>query len=131
MASPIRIPEVLRCLLTRDVETGRWIGHCLDFDIVTSGRDPEIAWMNLKAVVRAHVESCFTHWQKGLTFKASDEDIAIFEALKKHQRFRSDKIEFKLLAPKNAELHPLWMEGMELNDRIVEANPISALSAVN
>jgi hypothetical protein len=119
MTQHVKIPDVLRCLLTPDVETGRWLGHCLEFDIVTSGKDPDSAWKNLKAVVRLHVEHCFTNWQEGLTeFRASDEEIAVFEALKERQLFRSDKITFTLIPPQKDELHPLWMQGVELSEGV-------------
>jgi hypothetical protein len=130
------IPEVLRCLLTKDVQTGRWLGHCLDFDIVTSGKDEDSAWNNLKAVVRAHVESCFTHWQDGLKFKASSQEIALFEALKEKQElFRSDKIEFRLTPLKRSELHPLhplWIQGVEWVEGVGRgADQTEAVPAVN
>jgi predicted RNase H-like HicB family nuclease len=119
MAQNVKIPEVLRCLLTPDAETGRWLGHCLELDVVTSGKDPDAAWKNLKAVVRLHVEHCFTNWQEGLlNFRASDEEIAVFEALKGRQLFRSDKITFTLIPPQKNELHPLWMQGVELTEGV-------------
>lgn len=83
--SPDLIPDVLRCLLQVDPETRRWNGHCLDLDLATSGKDAEEAWKNLRAVVRLHVEHCFTNWQQGLKFRANDDEIAVFEALKTKQ----------------------------------------------
>jgi hypothetical protein len=111
------IPKVLRCLLTEDPETGRWNGHCLEFDLATSGIDPDQAWNNLRAVVRLHVENCFTHWQEGLKFRASAEEVALFELLKKQEQpFRSEKITFNLVPPQRPEelLAPLWIQGIEL-----------------
>ena len=88
-------------LMTKDEATGRWNGHCLDFDIATSGKDPDRAWKNLRAVVRLHVEHCFTHWQEGLTFKACAAEIDLFDRLMaKQQTFRSEKITFDLAPPK-------------------------------
>src|SRR4029077_4276169 len=116
MTQDVKIPDVLSCLLTRDAETGRWLAHCLDLDLITSGKDEDAAWSNLKGVLRAHVESCFTHWQEGLTFRASREEFDLFEKLKAtQQNFRSDKIEFRLTPPKTevTPLHPHWMQGVE------------------
>jgi hypothetical protein len=111
------IPNVLRCLLTKDPATGRWNGHCLDFNIATSGKDPDRAWKNLRAVVRLHVEHCFTHWQDGLKSRAHQADFTLFDALAQQQHFRSEKITFDLVAPKASEqLAPLWIQGIELQD---------------
>jgi hypothetical protein len=107
-------PDVLRCLLTPDQETGRWNGHCLDLDVATSGKDADQAWHNLRAIVRLHVEHCFTNWQDGLKFRASDEEVATFEALKTKHRVRSEKITFNLVPPqKFEEPPPLWIEAVE------------------
>ncbi len=120
------IPEMLRCLLTKDAETQRWLAHCLDLAIVTSAKDEDVAWDNLKSVVRLHVEHCFTHWQEGLTFRASENEIAVFEALKKKQKFcRTDKITFNLIPPQATECPPLWMEGVELTEGAVSVLPES------
>jgi hypothetical protein len=94
------LPPVLSCLLTKDKETGRWGGHCLDFDIVTSGLDEDLAWENLKQVVRLHVENCFTHWQLGLKRSASQERWQVFNRLRDPNKpFRQEKIHFDLVAP--------------------------------
>ena len=116
MQNEITIPKVLRCFLWQDSETGRWLARCLDFDIATSGKDEDRAWKHLSAVVRLHVEHCFTHWQDGLKFRASDDDIALFDAMKKQQDVvRTEKITFNLVPPQKLEhLSPLWMQGIEL-----------------
>lgn len=108
------IPRILSCLLSEDGQTKRWLAHCLDFDLVTSGNDEDQAWKNLKSVVRLHVEQCFTHWPDGLGTKASKENWAIFESLHLQQdMMRTEKITFKLVA-KTPEIQPLWMRGAEL-----------------
>lgn len=130
----VEIPEVLRCLLTKDTVTGRWLGHCLDFDIVTSGEDEDKAWTNLKAVVRAHVEACFAQWQDGLKFRASNNEIDLFETLKvRQQNFRSDKLELKLTPPPEVKpLHPFWIQGVEWVEGVARGeNKTSTLQAVN
>jgi predicted RNase H-like HicB family nuclease len=129
----VEIPEVLRCLLSKDMVTGRWLGHCLDFDIVTSGEDEEKAWKNLKAVVRAHVESCFTQWQDGLKFRATRNEIDLFEKLKERQQnFRSDKLELKLTPPPEVKPLPLWIQGIEWIEGAARGETkTSTLQAVN
>lgn len=120
------IPDTLRCLLQEDTETGRWNGHCLDLDIATSGKDPDQAWKNLLAVVRLHVEHCFTHWRKGLQCRAEDDEIAIFEALSKKQPVRREKITFNLIPPQPAsELPPLWVEAAEMTGGTAHAESAS------
>jgi len=107
------LPKVLSCLLTKDAETGRWIGHCLDFDIVTSGLNQDSAWSNMKEVVRLHVEQCFTNWHPGLKIRAKQDRWDIFESLEKSEMpFRQDKIEFDLVAPAVDDLHALWLKAL-------------------
>lgn len=109
-----RIPDVLRCFLFEDAATKRWVAHCLDFDIVTSGKDEDLAWSNLKSVVRLHVEHCFTHWQEAFKKRAPDEDFVRFETLSQQQPLaRTDKISFKLVPPKAQFVPNFWMKGVE------------------
>lgn len=112
-----KLPERIRCLLDQDDQTGAWIGHCLDFDLVTSGESPDLAWNNLKSVVKLHIEHCFTHDQNGLDFhRAPDEDFALFEKLTNdHRLFRSDKINLNLVAPKAPDQISFWIQGAELD----------------
>jgi hypothetical protein len=118
------IPKVLRCLLQADPETGRWNGHCLDLDLATSGKDPDQAWLNLRAVVRLHVEHCFTHWQDGLKFRATPDEIAVFEALEKHQPVRREKMTFNLVPPQTREELPsLWIEAAEIDEGVGRGAP--------
>lgn len=111
------IPPVLSCLLTKDKETGRWIGHCLDFDIVTSGLDDDLAWKNLKEVVTLHVENCFTHWQPGLRRSASQERWQVFNRLCDPAKpFRQEKIHFHLVAAPIPDEQ--WMKAFSLPEGI-------------
>src|SRR5580692_3890336 len=99
------IPNPLSCLLFEDAETKRWVAHCLEFDLVTSGKDEDAAWANLKSVVKTHVEHCFTNWQKGLKQQASADEFALFALLKERQKeYRSEKISFNLVPPQAAPL---------------------------
>jgi len=130
MSTPEKlIPDVLRCLLLSDAKTGRWNGHCLDLDIATSGEDPDQAWKNLLAVVRLQVENCFTHWRKGLQFRADEDEIAVFEALSKKQLVRREKITFNLAPPAATEMPPpLWVEAAEMTGGVACADPAAAVS---
>lgn len=106
------IPSVLSCLLAKDAETGRWLGHCLDFDIVTSGLDQDKAWQNLKEVVRLHVEQCFTNWPLGLSRGASQETWKILNDLVDPSKpFRQEKIHLNLVAPTQEDQ---WMKAFAL-----------------
>jgi predicted RNase H-like HicB family nuclease len=109
----VHFPDVLRCLLKPDPESKKWVGHCLDFDLVTSGRTLDSAWDNLRAVVKLHVEHCFTHHRDGLEFRASENDFAVFDALKRASTFvRTEKITFDLVQPE-FDLPPVWVECAE------------------
>lgn len=108
------VPHPLSCLLFVDRETKRWVAHCLDFDLATSGIDEDAAWDNLKSVVRLHVEHCFTHFHDAFERKASTSEFARFETVRKNQReFRSEKISFKLVPPSAPDVPALWMHGFE------------------
>ena len=122
------IPPVLRCLLHHDVETGRWNGHCLDLDLATSGKTADQAWENLRAVVRLHVEHCFTNWQDGLKFRATSDEISSFEKLKLLHGARSEKITFNLVPPQKQEEPPppLWIEAVEDEAGVLVGSTASA-----
>jgi|SRR5580658_7682214 hypothetical protein len=108
------IPDVLSCLLSQDGETKFWIGHCLNFDLVTSGKDPDSAWENLRAVIKTHVEHCFTHHPEGLSFKAPEGDWTLFDALKtKQPLMRTEKITLRLVAPQTEQIPAFWIQGVE------------------
>jgi predicted RNase H-like HicB family nuclease len=46
----------LKANLFRDQQTGRWVGHCLDLDLVTSGNTQDEAILNLQSVVTLYLE---------------------------------------------------------------------------
>ncbi len=109
------IPKRISCLLDEDEQAGVWVGHCLDFDLVTSGDTPDIAWTNLKSVVKLHIEHCFTHNRGALcAHQASDEDFEVFKKICKTELFRSDKIRLNLVAPKPPDQLSFWIQGVEI-----------------
>jgi hypothetical protein len=108
------IPGVLSCLLTQDEETKLWLGHCLDFNLVTSGKSPDGAWTNLRAVIKTHVEHCFTNHRDGLGFRAGSQDWRLFDELKKKQpMMRTEKITLRLVAPETEQIPAFWMQAAE------------------
>jgi hypothetical protein len=110
-----RIPRIFSCLLGPDNETGRWIAHCLDFDLVTSGKTEDDAWKHLLRIVKMHVEHCFTHRPEGLQHEADPTEWTLFKALKQQTEFiRSEKISLTLVPPPEDEsLNFFWIKGVE------------------
>src|SRR5438309_9761770 len=109
------IPDTLSCLLSVDPASGFWLGHSLDFGLITSGRTDEIAWKNLKEVIRVHVEHCSRNRPEVLKeHRASEGKWVLFQELKdRGLHFRSDKLRFHLVPKLEAE-SPVWMQGIEL-----------------
>ena len=110
-------PQVFSCLLSKDEQTGRWLAHCLDFDLMTSAKSQDIAWENLRKVVRAHIEHCFTFHQDGLKMRAEDHEWANFREIEvrlKEQQIpiRTEKITLKLTPTKSGR--ELWIRGVEI-----------------
>src|SRR5258707_63699 len=101
VTSPLLIndDEILSCTLSRDAETSRWLAHCLNFDLITSGKDQDSAWQNLIRIVRAHIEHSLTFHHAGdLVLRASDEEWELFNRSKKSQKnFRSEKVTLRPL----------------------------------
>jgi hypothetical protein len=88
----------------------------LNFDLVTSGKNPDSAWENLRNVIKTHVEHCFTHHREGLGFRAPEQDWVLFEALKVQQpMMRTEKITLRLVAPPAAQGPAFWIQGVESN----------------
>lgn len=106
--------DPIRCLLNSDRESGVWVAHCLDFDIVTSGRDDTEAWERIKAVVKLHIEHCFTHDQDGLnSHQAPQSLIDSFDNGLGSREVRSDKIKLNLVAPAKPGDN-FWIKGVEI-----------------
>lgn len=103
--------SMLACIIGRDPETGLFLGHCLNYDLMESGSTPDEAWQKLKAVVKAHIEHCYTHYRKGLEVTASRQEWARFAELLKENKdsLTVEKIEIQLTAPLADEV-PIWMQ---------------------
>lgn len=105
----------IRCLLSFDPASGAWVSHCLDFDLVTSGKTDEDAWANIKAVVKLHIEHCFTHDNDGLEKHRVDQElIDRFDRGKGLMEVWSDKIKLNLVQPRKQDDLSFWIKGVEL-----------------
>lgn len=109
-----KLPKSLSCLLSHDKQTGLWVNHCLDFDLVTSGTSEDEAWSSMKSVLRVHVESCFSDgFLPGLSKKADLDAWVAFAEQWMLGNYRSEKIKFDL--KRNDHLvSGLWMKGVEV-----------------
>ena len=111
MNDMLGIPKQLICLLSRDQDSGMWLGHSLDFDIITSAPSEEEAWSALKQVVVAHVDSCaHDNFLEGLSRKANSAAWSAFIDVALTTGFRTDMIEFKR-RPNN---QTVWMKVVEV-----------------
>lgn len=80
------LPDKLKCLLTLNPNTNRWIARCLDFNIVSSGDDIKSAWRNLQDVIKMHIEECIDHSQENLQISSAPEYWKIFEKLESENK---------------------------------------------
>jgi hypothetical protein len=107
-----KIPNLIKCLLSQDQETGLWISHCLDFDIITSGSTESESWDAMKKVLRAHIESCIKDgFEAGLSRQAPVEYWREFADLVFSCNVRSEPIDLHL---KNRQAGNFWMKGVEV-----------------
>jgi predicted RNase H-like HicB family nuclease len=117
-AEPSNFPN-LSCLIERDKATGTYIGHCLNYDLMDSGKTPQEAWENLKFVMKSHIEFCYTHLQSGLkrTAKRRDWD-RFFEAIQSDpSSVIAEKLELDLKPPTLPEQEMgIWIQKV-LSDR--------------
>jgi hypothetical protein len=110
------VGKVLSCLLSKDEQTGRWLAHCLDFDLLTSAKSQDTAWENLRKIVRVHIEHCFTFHEDGLKLKAEPHEWSDFKRIKDHLEsegipIRTDKITLRLIPVESGG--ELWIRGVE------------------
>lgn len=106
---------VLSCLKGRDDETGLYVAHCLDFDLVESGPTPERAWENLKLVIKHHIEYCYTSDPKGLTISAEAHYWKQFASLMGTSAASDrviESISIDLKPPLPAADVPVWIHGV-------------------
>ena len=106
-----KIPRMVKCLLSHDRSTGLWIGHCLDFDIITSAPTEEKVWEALKHVVVVHIESCLADdFPEGLAKIAPPEAWIAFIDEFMSSVTRNELIEFKL--KRKNQTQSVWLRGV-------------------
>jgi hypothetical protein len=104
----------LSCLVHRDEDTGVFIGHCLNYDVMEVGKTDEEAWLNLKCVVKHHIEYCVSNYPDGLKRQADEKRWdEFYRALKANPNgVRVDTIELELSPPSMPESdRSLWIQG--------------------
>lgn len=108
------IPKHIKCLLSVDQETKLWIGHCLDFDLKTSGKSQQSVWVNLKSVVKLHIEHSFANAPERMNaHRAPMADWDCFMNLSPRDGLR-DKIELDLIPAHVNTEDDIWINGVEI-----------------
>ena len=120
----IRLPRFssfLCCLGERDTETGLFLYHCLDYDVVESGKTWEEAWQSLKQVLKAHMEYCYAHNPSGLLRGAKRSEWDKFgKVLEQTLRDNPssilvESIEIEMQPPLPVDEIPIWIQGVTPN----------------
>ncbi|HLJ88764.1 MAG TPA: hypothetical protein VKZ53_18240 [Candidatus Angelobacter sp.] len=109
------LPKSLSCLLSHDRQTGLWVNHCLDFDLVTSGISEDQAWNSMKAVLQAHIESCLAdNFIDGFSKRANIDAWVAFAQQFTLGNFRSERLRFHLGRNSSPASSDLWLKGVEV-----------------
>jgi hypothetical protein len=106
---------MLSCLSSFDQETGMYVAHCLNFDLVEFGKSRDEAWENLKDSVKQFVEYCYTNCQECLAISADNKEWAEFAQLLRQRKTpnRVDEIVFELKPPLPENTTEIWMQGVD------------------
>lgn len=104
----------LSCLIEKDKETGVFIGHCLNYNIMECGGSVDEAYENLKLVLKHHIEFCHSRYPAGLTRQAPKEDWDKFYIALQENResLVVDRIEIEPLPPLPEHEIPIWIQGV-------------------
>jgi len=83
--TPVALPPLtLTCLVEWDEATQLHVGHCLNFDLVsTSPTSQEETFANLRQLIKRHIEYSYTHHRDGLFVSADESDWIRLENLVK------------------------------------------------
>jgi predicted RNase H-like HicB family nuclease len=104
---------MLSCLMGKDAETGLFLGHCLNFDLVTSGKTEDEAWQNLKTIIKAHFEYCYANYPDGLRMSATVDEWKNFaHRLETGGQSVVEKLEIELRPPLPEVEVPIWIQGV-------------------
>ena len=71
--------QLLPCLIEKNYETDLFVGHCLTFDLVATGKTSKEADKNLNNLIKHHIEYCYTHYREGFKVTADREDWEHFK----------------------------------------------------
>lgn len=105
---------MLQCSTCRDQETGLYISHCLNFDLMESGNTPDEAWGNLKAALKQYIEYCYTNYQEGMQVSADLGEWKNYaeSLMRATQPPRIEVIHIELRPPLPEYEYPMWMQGV-------------------
>ena len=106
----------LFCLVWKDEKIGVFVSHCLNYDLMECGPTADVAWDNLKFVMKNHVEYCYTSYQQGLKRKAGKKDWdRFFHLLERNPgSLTVDKIELELKPPSLPEQElEFWIQRVQ------------------
>jgi len=103
----------LHCLMEQDQETGLFMWHCLDLDLIECGPTNQEAWANLKRIIKNHVEYCYFNYPEGLAISAERHEWeAFYRMLKENAPIQVEEIEIDLQRPLPEEQIPIWIQGV-------------------
>lgn len=103
----------LSCLISQDGDTGIFIGHCLDFNLMECGPSSEEAWYNLKVVIKNHIEFCYAKDRDRLSLDQADKLAwdSFYSCLSQDPcNVRVEKIEIEVAEPLPEQEVPVWTQ---------------------
>lgn len=102
----------LAVLTQKDEDSGAFVAHCLNYDLMECGNTPEIAWQNIKIVIKAQVEHCYTYDKAGLQRVAKQEEWdKFYEAVQKYPNsVKVEQIQIELKPPLPEHEIPIWIQ---------------------
>lgn len=110
----------IACLTWRDKDTGVFISHCLNYDLMQCGDTMDEAWLNLKAAMKHHIEYCWSRYPNGLRRQANkDSWQRFYSGLQKAIQENPtgivvEKMDIDPLPPLPECEIPVWIQGVNL-----------------
>lgn len=109
--------QSLSCLTYLDESTGVFISHCLNYDLMDCGPTCDVAWQNLKIVMKNHIEFCYTNYPEGLMRKPARREKwdIFFNALRANPKdLIVEKMELELKPPSLPERElEFWIQRVQ------------------
>jgi hypothetical protein len=115
----------LSCLLWRDNDSNVFISHCLNFDLMDTGRTQNEALSNLKIVIKRHIEYCIARYPQGLKRSVSKKRWQKFYAERQKQLQENpagvvvEKLQMKSFPPLPKYEISIWIQGVSTGSPIV------------